>query len=99
VGITRREASAKRLFHKLSPWEILLKAAQDATPRYEKYSHAERADVYRVHLSPEMAASLLKEAQGASPRGLRRKLAALHSPAALLFFIQRKNTVGVEAPA
>jgi hypothetical protein len=76
----------------------LLKAAQDSTPRYEKYSYAERADVYRVHLSFEMAASLLKQILDASPRVLRKKLAALHPPAAILFFIPRTNSVGPETP-
>ena len=98
VGITRREASAKKLFHKRNPWEILLKAAQDSTPRYEKYSHAERADVYRVHLSFEIAASLLKQILDASPRVLRKKLSALQPPAALLFFIPRTNSVGAGTP-
>ena len=98
VGLARREASAKKLFHKRSPWEILLKAAQDSTPRYEKYSHAERADVYRVHLSPEAAVSLLKQMLDASPRSLRKKLAALQPPAALLFFTPRTNSVGAGTP-
>jgi hypothetical protein len=99
VGITRREASAKKLFHQRNPWEILLKAAQDSTPRYEKYSHAERADVYRVHLPFEMAASLLKQVLDASPRVLRKKLSALQPPAALLFFIPRTNSVGAGTPS
>jgi hypothetical protein len=89
VGITRDEASAKRIFHNRSPWEILLSAAKDPTPRYEKYSHSERADVYRVHLSTETAASLLKQMLEASPRVLRKKLAALRLPAAVLFFVPR----------
>jgi hypothetical protein len=95
VGVARREASARRLFHKRSPLEILLKVAQDSTPRYERYSHAERADVYRLHLSFEMAASLLKQVVAASPHGLRKKLATLQPPAALLFFTSRTNSVGV----
>jgi len=99
VGIARREASAKRLFHKRSPLEILLSAARDSTPGYEKYSHAERADVYRVHLPFEMAASLLKQIMAASPRGLRRKLAALQPPAAILYFIPRTNSVGAGTPS
>jgi len=99
VGIARREASAKRLFHQRNPWEILLKAAQDSTPRYEKYSHAERADVYRVHLRFEMAASLLKQVLDASPRVLRKKLSALQPPAALLFFIPRATSVGAGTPS
>jgi len=98
VGIARREASAKKLFQKRNPWEILLKAAQDSTPRYEKYSYAERADVYRVHLSFEVAASLLKQILDASPRALRKKLSALHPPAAILFFIPRTNSAGTGTP-
>jgi hypothetical protein len=98
VGIVRREASAKKLFRTRSTWEILLKAGLDSTPRYEKYSYAERADVYRVHLSFEMAASLLKQVLAASPRGLRKKLAALHPPAAILFFIPRTNSAGKGTP-
>ena len=98
VGLVRHEASAKRLFHKRSPWEILLTAAKVSTPRYEKYSHAEHADIYRVHLPSEMAASLLKQLLDAAPRGLRKKLAALQPPAALLFFIPRTNSVGAGTP-
>src|SRR6266849_1649083 len=98
VGLVRHEASAKRLFHKRSLWEILLIAAKDSTPRYEKYSHAARADVYRVHLSPGMAASVLKQVMDASPRALRKKLAALQPPAAILFFIPRMNSLGAGTP-
>lgn len=93
VKITRREASAKRLWHRQIPWEILLRAAQDSTPRYESYSHAERADVYRLHLSPEVGASLINEALKASPRGLRKKFAALRPPAAIQYFVPRANSV------
>src|SRR2546430_66446 len=92
IGIARREASAKKLFHNRSPWEILLGTAQDSTPRYEKYSHAERADIYRLHLSSEMAASVLKQILDAAPRGLRKRFAALQPPAAILFFIPHANS-------
>jgi hypothetical protein len=94
VSIARGEATARRLFHTRSPLEILLAAAQDSTPRYEKYSYPERADVYRVHLSPDTAASLLKQMRDASPRALRKKLMALQPPAAILFFIPRTKSVG-----
>jgi hypothetical protein len=99
VRITHREASAKKLFHKRGPWEILLSAAENSTPRYEKYSHAERADVYRVHVPVEVAASLLKQIQDAAQRVLRKKLAALQPPAAILFFVTRANSVGAGAPS
>ncbi|OLE16991.1 MAG: hypothetical protein AUG83_00935 [Acidobacteria bacterium 13_1_20CM_4_57_11] len=90
VGLARDEASAKKMFQKQSSWEILLTAAKDSTPRYEQYSHAERADVFRVHLSFEVAASLMKQILDASPRALRKKLAAMQPPAAILFFIPRE---------
>jgi len=98
IDIARREASAKRLFQERSPWEILLTSANNSTPRYEKYSHADRADIYRVHLSPELAASLLKQLRDASPRGLRKKLALLLPPAAVLFFLPRKTSVAEGTP-
>jgi hypothetical protein len=99
LSVTLREASAKKLFHKLSPWEILLKAAHHAPPRYERYSHAERADIYRLHLSPELAALLLKDTLAASPRRLRKKLSALQPPAAILLRVPRANSVGARAPS
>lgn len=97
VGITRHEASARKLFHRRSPWEILFAIAKDSSPRYEKYSHADRADIYRLHLSPENAASLMKQLQDASARSLRKKLAALQPPAAILFFSPRANSAGAGA--
>ena len=96
VTLTRAEASAKKLFSKQSPLQILLRATQNSSPRYEKYSHAERTDVYRLHLSPETALPLLKEILDASPRSLRKKLAALQPPAALLFRTPR-NSVSAAA--
>jgi hypothetical protein len=94
VGIARNEAAARKLFSKRSLWEILLAAAKDSSPRYEKYSHADRADIYRAHLSPETAASFMKQSLAAAPRALRKKLAALQPPAAILFFIPRTKSAG-----
>src|SRR6266436_3780492 len=76
----------------------LLKAARDSTPRYDNYSHAERADVYRVHLSPETAVALIGAALKASPRSLRKKFAALRPPAAIQFFVPRKDSSGANLP-
>src|SRR5207237_10754860 len=98
VGLAGNEASAKKFFQKQSPWEILLTAAKDTTPRYEKYSRAERADVFRVHLSFEVAASLMKQIQDASPRSLRKRLSTIQPPAAILFFIPRANSAREQAP-
>jgi hypothetical protein len=94
VRIARNDATAKRLFRNSSPWDIFLGAAKDSSTRYEKYSQADRADVYRAHLSPETAASLMKQLLDASPRALHKKLAALQPPAAILFFIPRTKSAG-----
>jgi hypothetical protein len=94
VGIERGEASARRLFRKQSPMEILLAGVKDSPPRYEKYSYSERADIYRSQLSFGAAASLLKEVVAASTRGLRKKLTALQPPSAILFFIPRAKSAG-----
>jgi hypothetical protein len=68
----------------------LLKSAQESAPRYEKYSHAQHADVYRVHLPSEVGLALLKEMLEAAPRGLRKKLSMPQPPSSLLFFAPRK---------
>jgi hypothetical protein len=94
VGFARKDAAAKKLFHKRSPLEILLGAAKDSSLRYEKYSHADRADIYRAHLSSDVAASFLKQLLDAAPRALRKKMAALQPPAAILFFIPRAKSAG-----
>jgi hypothetical protein len=94
VGIARNDASSKKLFRKRTPWEILLSAAEDSSPRYEKYSHADRADIYRTNLPSEMAASFREQLLDAAPRALRKKLAALQPPAAILFFIPRTKSAG-----
>jgi hypothetical protein len=90
LSISRQEASFKKLFSKHAPWQILLATANNATPRYEKYSYADRADVFRVHIAPDHAVSLLQQLLSASPRPLRKKIAALQPPAAILFFSPRR---------
>jgi len=94
VGIARNEASAKRLLHKRSPWEILLGAAKNSSPRYERYSHADHADVYRAHLSPEIADSFMKQLLDAAPRALRKKLSVLQPPSAILLLVPRTKSAG-----
>jgi hypothetical protein len=95
--ITRQQALAKRLFHSRSLWEILLNAAHNFTPRYEKYSHAHRADLYRLHLPAEAALALRNEMLEAAPRDLRKKFIAIQPPSALLFFVPRTHSTGSES--
>jgi len=93
ISITREETSGKRLFRTRSVWQILLNSTQASAPRYEKYSHAHHADVYRVHLPPEAALGLLRELLDAAPRVLRRKLSLPQPPSSLLYFLPRKNSL------
>ena len=89
VELTREEASAKRWFQRRRPWEILLGSAEKTVPRYEKYSHAQRADVYRLNLPIEAAIALLAEVRAVAPRSLKKKFARIQPPSALLFFTPR----------
>jgi hypothetical protein len=92
LSLTQKEASAKRLFRAKSPWQILLDSAKETAPRYEKYSHAQHADVYRLPVPPQAGLALLKELLKAAPRVLRKKLAMPHPPSSLLFFAPRRNS-------
>ena len=89
IFISRKEALEKRVFHKESSWEIFLNAARQSLPRYEKYSHLHRADIYRLHLPVGAGDSLLRKALDPAPRALRKKLAGMQPPSALLFFVPR----------
>jgi hypothetical protein len=97
VGIAHDEASSKKLFRRESLWEVLLDAAKHATPRYEKYSHADHADLFRAYFSSEFALSFKIRMLDAAPRSLRKKLTALPPPAAILFFLPRQNSLGAGA--
>lgn len=89
VTFTRAEASTKKLFSRQSPWDLLLATAKASSPRYEKFSHADHADLFRLHIAPESAAVLMKNLLQAAPRSLHKKLAVLPAPAALLFLAPR----------
>jgi hypothetical protein len=97
IELTRHEGSAKRFLHTRSPWEILVSAVQTFAPHYEKYSHAHRADLYRLNLPPQAALALRNEILDAAPRVLRKKLAGLLPPSALLFFVPRTPPAGPES--
>ena len=89
VEISAKEAAGKKLFGKSSPWDVLLKFAAIATARYEKYSHARRADLFRLALPYDRAQQLLEALLEAAPRGLRHRWSTLRPPAALTFVCPR----------
>jgi hypothetical protein len=97
IAITRQEATSKSWFQKRSPWEILLSVTHESAPRYEKYSHAQRGDVFRMYLSPDAGLAFRKEILDSARRALRKRLANLQPPAALSFLIPRGHAVGGES--
>jgi hypothetical protein len=90
VEITAGEAGEKKLFAKTSPWDVLIHFAAGATLRYEKYSHARRADLFRLVLPRERSQQLLAALLEAAPRALRHRWSALRPPASLTFVLPRR---------
>jgi hypothetical protein len=89
VEITRKEAADKKLFAKSTPWDLLLQIAAASPPRYEKYSHARRADLFRLPLPYDRAHQLLAALLDAAPRALRHRWSIVRPPAALIFVCPR----------
>ena len=89
VELTKKEASDKKLFAKTSPWDLVLQLAAVAPPRYEKYSHARHADLFRLTLPNDQSVQLLAALLDAAPRALRYRWSTLRPPSALTFVCPR----------
>jgi hypothetical protein len=89
VEISRRDASEKKLFSKYSPWDLLTKLTASDPPRYEKYSHARRADLFRLTLPYDRAQQLLAAVLESAPRAFRHRWATLRPPSAITFVCPR----------
>ena len=89
VEITRKEATDKKLFAKTSPWDLLAQLAVASPPRYEKYSHGRRADLFRLTLPYDQSLPLLAALLDAAPRALRHRWSTLRPPAALTYVCPR----------
>jgi hypothetical protein len=87
--IARNDAQQKRLFAKTSPWNVLLQFGAADAPRYEKYSHARHADLFRLTVPFDRAQQLLAAMLDAAPRRLRHRWNAIRPPAALTFVCPR----------
>jgi len=90
VEISRQDASAKKIFAKHSPWNVLTNFASGKTARYEKYAQGRRADLFRVSLPFDQAKGLLAGMLAAAPRKLKHRWSTLRPPAALTFVCPRK---------
>ena len=87
--LSRRDASEKKLFARYSPWDLLSKLAASDPPRYEKYSHARRADLFRLTLPFDRAQQLLSAMLESAPRTFRHRWATLRPPSAITFVCPR----------
>ncbi len=90
VEISRQDAVAKKFLGKHSPWEVLTNFAATRSPRYDKYNHARRADLFRLSLPFDQAQPLLAAILVAAPRKLKHRWSTLRPPAALTFVCPRK---------
>jgi hypothetical protein len=89
IEISALEASEKKLFGKSSPWEVVVYFAEANLPRYEKYSYARRADLFRLTIAFETAQQLLAAMLAVAPRTLRHRWSTLRPPTALMFICPR----------
>jgi hypothetical protein len=89
VEILREETSGRKFLGRHSPWQVLLRSAATHTARYEKYSHARRADLFRISLRYDQAQQLLAALLEAAPRNLRHRWSTLRPPAAITFVCPR----------
>jgi len=89
VEIPRGAASARRLFGRRSPWDVLLAFAEEFAPRYEKYDYGRRGDRFRIALHYDDARRLLREILAAAPGKLRSGWRRLNPPSAVMYVLKR----------
>jgi len=89
VEITRADASRRKLFSRQTPWNVLLAAATDRKPRYDSYSYAHKADLYRISLSYDQGAHLLAALIAVAPTPLRRAWRSFRPPSIVTFVCPR----------
>ena len=89
--IPREEAAAKKFLGRLSPWQLLLRSVASHPARYDKYSHARRADLFRISLPYGDAEQLLAALLAAASRSLRHRWSTLRPPAAITLVIPRET--------
>jgi hypothetical protein len=90
LDVKKSDADHKSLFASKSFWEYLLSLANPPQEiKYGGYSFARRADLYRVELNAEQAASLQKNAAKLASRALRRPIERLGTVARVVFLCPR----------
>lgn len=62
IDIPRDVGIGRRLLRRASFWDVVMEAVSGGGPRYMEYSYRERADCYRIELSPAAATRLRESA-------------------------------------
>lgn len=88
--ISRVTASARKLFSRRSPWDVLLALAKETPPHYREYDYAKNADRFRAMPHFEAAANLLRDMIAAAPMGLRTQWRRLHPPVSVTYLVKRE---------
>jgi hypothetical protein len=95
IDVNKKDADHKSLFASRSFWECLLGlAAPPQEIKYGGYSFARRADLYRVELNAEQAASLQRNAAKFASRAQRGGIEILGAAARVNFVCPRSAEGG-----
>jgi hypothetical protein len=90
LDVKKSDADHKSLFASRSLWDYLLSLASPPQEiKYGGYSFARRADLYRVELSAEQAASLRRNAAKFASRALRGAVETMGEVARIAFVCPR----------
>jgi hypothetical protein len=89
VEIAQAAAARKPLFRSRSFWDCFLLLAAEQVPAYRDYSHARRADLYELRLTPQQSAFLAAEATRLAGRELRATQRHLPEVSRIVFVCPR----------
>jgi hypothetical protein len=88
--ISWETASAKNIFSRRSPWDVLLALAKETPPHYQEYDYARDADRFRLMLHYEAGERLVHDMIAAAPMRLRTQWRRLHAPSSVTYLVKRK---------
>jgi hypothetical protein len=74
LTLPRKAASERRLLRRRTFWDVLVETARSTEASYREYSYRERADVYRISVTPAARAQLRAGAGLLRYRGLREQI-------------------------
>jgi hypothetical protein len=95
IDVDKKDADHESLFASRSFWDCLLALAEVPQEiKYGGYSFARRADLYRVELSAEQAASLQRNAAKFASRALRGAIETMGAVARVVFVCPRTAESG-----